>query len=403
MEWYDYIAWAALVAQALFLYHAVRNYRYALAKLRKEHHLLYRPKAALIVPCRGLEAQFHSNIRSFFQQDYNNYRLFFVVGDTSDPAYAELDRIANALRRESQALDVQILVAGASTSSSQKIHNLLHAIQRVPTDTEVLAFADSDICVDRDWLSRLVWPLRRSKCGLATGYRWFVPTRNNLASLVLSAVNASVAQLLGNSRFNQAWGGSMAVRAEDFRRLNLRQTWKGTLSDDLSLSRAVRKAGMKVTFVPGCLVASLEAMSWSAFYEFARRQFLITRVYTPATWWLGFLSSLGSVAGLWGGAAVALWAARDQEMPWLYAAVPVIFLAGQLLRAVLRQRMAVKILSAYRRQLVPTAWADILGSWLWSLLLLFVLLSSAFGRTIRWRGIRYRLDSPHKTTILTEP
>ena len=401
MEWYDYIAWAALVAQALFLYHAVRNYRYALAKLSKEHHLLYRPQTALIVPCRGLEAQFRSNIRSFFQQDYNNYRLFFVVGDTSDPAYAELSRIANALRRESKALDVQILVAGASTSSSQKIHNLLHAIQHVPADTEVLAFADSDICVDRDWLSRLVWPLRRHQCGLATGYRWFVPTRNNLASLVLSAINASVAQLLGNSRFNQAWGGSMAVRAEDFRRLHLPQAWKSTLSDDLSLSRAVRKAGMKVTFVPGCLVASLESTTWPKFYEFARRQFLITRVYAPGTWWLGLLSSLGSVAGLWGGAAVAL-AARYQGTPWLCAAVPVTFLAGQLLRAVLRQRMAMKILSPYRRQLVPTAVADIGGSWLWSLLLLLALLSSAFGRTIRWRGIRYKLDGPDKTTVLSE-
>jgi len=194
----------------------------------------------------------------------------------------------------------------------------------------------------------------------------------------------------------------MAVRAEDFRRLNLPQTWKGTLSDDLSLSRAVRKAGMKVTFVPGCLVASLESTTWPKFYEFARRQFLITRVYTPGTWWLGFLSSLGSVAGLWGGAAFALWAAATPGAgsPWLYAAVPVIFFAGQLLRAVLRQRMAMKILGQYRSRLAPAAVADILGSWLWSLLLLFVLLSSAFGRTIRWRGIRYRLSSPTETEIL---
>jgi hypothetical protein len=159
---------------------------------------------------------------------------------------------------------------------------------------------------------------------------------------------------------------------------------------------------MRVTFVPGCLVASLEDTTWPAFYEFARRQFLITRVYTPGTWWLGLLSNLGSVAGLWGGAAVALWAARDQRAPWLCAAVPVTFFAGQLLRAVLRQRMAMKILSPYRQQLAPTAIADIGGSWLWSLLLLLALLSSAFGRTIRWRGIRYRLDGPDKTAVLSE-
>lgn len=401
MEWYPYIALVVVLGQALFLFHAIRNYRYALAKLTRGRPLIYRPRVALIVPCKGLDANFGSNIRSLFEQQYNNYRLFFVVGDESDPACGELRRITETLRQKSEVLDVSVLVAGPSTSSSQKIHNLLHVIGRVGNDTQVLAFADSDVCVPRDWLSRLVWPLRRRQCGLTTGYRWFVPTRGNLASLVLSAVNASVAQLLGNSRFNQAWGGSMAVRAEDFRRLELPHIWKTTLSDDLSLSRAVRRAGMKVTFVPGCLVASLESTTWPAFCEFARRQFLITRIYTPGTWWLGLLSNLASVAGLWGGGALALYVAvRGAENLLPYVAVPVIFCLGQLFRAVLRQRMALNTLAEYRSQLAPTAWADILGSWLWSLLLLLALLSSAFGRTIRWRGIRYKLISPTHTQIL---
>jgi cellulose synthase/poly-beta-1,6-N-acetylglucosamine synthase-like glycosyltransferase len=401
MEWYDYIAFAAILGQVLFLFHALRNYRYALAKLTKDHHLVYRPPVALIVPCKGLDAHFGSNIRSLFEQDYSNYRIFFVVGDESDPAYSELHRLREKLSQTSQAAEVTILLAGPSTSSSQKIHNHLYAIDRVDDDTEVLAFADSDVCVHRDWLSRLVWPLRRPQCGLTTGYRWFVPTRRNLASLVLSAVNASVAQLLGNSRFNQAWGGSMAVRVHDFHRLGLPHIWKTTLSDDLSLSRVVRRAGMKVTFVPGCLVASPESTTWPALCEFARRQFLITRVYTPGTWWLGLLSNLASVAGLWGGGVLALSiAVRGGENLLPCVAVPVTFGIGQLFRAVLRQRMALNILAEYRSQLAPTTWADILGSWLWSLLLMSLLLSSAFGRTIRWRGIRYRLISPTQTEIL---
>ena len=403
MDWYDYIAWAAIVAQLLFVYHAIRNYHYALVKHGKQRRLVYRPRVALIVPCKGLDTHFHSNIRSFFEQEYDNYRLFFVVSDTSDPAYAELCKARETLREQSQASDIQIFVAGASTSSSQKIHNLLHAIERVGDDGEVLAFADSDACVPRAWLGRLVWPLRRSKCGVATGYRWFVPTRNNLATLVMSALNGSVAQLLGNSRFNHAWGGSMAVRAEDFRRLNLPQIWKNTLSDDLSLSQVVKSTGMPVIFVPGCLVASFESTTWRALCEFARRQFLITRVYTPATWWLGFLSSLGSVVGLWGSAAVAVYAATTGAgNALLCAAVPAVFFVGQVIRAVLRQSMAMKILGEYRSRLKWAAVVDLFGSWLWSVLLFALIASSAGGRTIRWRGIRYRLDSPYKTTVLPE-
>jgi len=413
MDWYGYIAWTAVLVQLLFVYYALRNYHYVRAKSVRRKQAIYRPRTALIVPCKGLEARFHANIASFLQQDYDDYRLFFVVEDESDPAYRELQmlvqanasRVAGPRARDAQRAthDVRILVSGSSRSSGQKIHNLLYACERVPEDTEVIAFADSDVCVPSDWLGRLVRPLRRPSCGVTTGYRWFVPLRNNLATLVLSSINAAVAQFLGNSPLNHAWGGSMAVRRADFRRLNIANAWSNTLSDDLSLSRAVKQAGMRVTFVPECLVASFESFTWPRLFEFGRRQLVITRVYAPITWWLGFLSSLGSVLGLWGGAAMAAYAAAGHaEHILLYAAVPCLFLAGQIVRTVLRQLTAAQILKTHLPQLVPAALVDVLGGWLWSIVLLALLLSSAVGRTIRWRGIRYRLVSPTQTLILDD-
>jgi cellulose synthase/poly-beta-1,6-N-acetylglucosamine synthase-like glycosyltransferase len=362
---------------------------------------VYRPRVALIVPCKGLDPQFDANIRSLLCQEYEDYRAYLVVQDRSDPAYARLCTIRDHLGSGSATPSVEILVAGPSTACSQKIHNLLYAIDRLDDDVEVLAFADSDVCVRSDWLARLVQPLRKPKRGVTTGYRLFVPTRNNLATLGLSAINASVAQMLGNSRFNQAWGGSMAVRFADFRRLGLPEIWKHTLSDDLSLSVAVKKAGMIVTFVPACLVASHASMSWSRLSEFCRRQFLITRVYAPLTWALGLLSSMGSVLGLWGTVAVAVYAAMaGAPHARFFAVIPVIFFAGQLFRVALRQSMASRLLKDHARRLRPAIVADVLGFWFWSLLLLIFILSSAFGRTIRWRGIRYRLLGPTETEVL---
>lgn len=401
MQWYSYMAWAAIIAQLLVLYHAVRNYRYALSKYERRKRKVREPRVAVIIPCKGLDARFQTNIASFLKQDYGNYRVFFVVEEKTDPAHAKICEVKEAVGRESKASDIQILIAGPSTSCSQKIHNVLYALDRLPDSTDILAFADSDVCVHGDWLTRLVWPLRRCGRGVATGYRWFIPTTNDLPSLALSALNAGVAQLLGNSRLNHAWGGSMAIRAQDFRQLNLDQIWRGTLSDDLSLSHAVKKAGMKVIFVPGCLVPSFESTTWSGLYEFARRQFLITRVYVPGTWWTAFLASLGSVAGLWGGLAVAGYAAAIHgQHILLYAAVPAVFFVGQVIRAVLRQLMAMQLLSEYGPQLFRAAAADVLGCWFWSTLLFLYILSSAFGRTIRWRGIRYRLDGPSQTAVL---
>ena len=427
MSWYYYIALVAILSQLLFLLQIYHNYHFALAKYRKKR--LYRPRTVMIVPCKGLDSAFSENISSFFNQDYENYLLWFVVADKQDPAYDELSKLKNPLSQSSKAQDVQIFVAGkihegsrkagsqqqAAGSKqricSQKIHNLLYCYERIGNDVEVLAFADSDACLRSDWLSHIVWPLRQSKNGAASGYRWFVPKKTNLASLALSAVNAKIAQLLGNTHFNQAWGGSMAIRVDVFRRVGLDKIWPKALSDDLSLSFAVKKAGMKVAFVPACLVASHESTTWRQLFEFGRRQFLITRVSAPRTWWFGLFSGLYSVLGLWAGIALAIYAAYkfsilNSEFSILFA-VPILFFAGQLTRAILRQKMANKLLiyerqatSDEQRAMRAARAVDILAFWIWSLLLLIFILSSAFGRTIRWRGIRYKLLGPTETTVL---
>jgi len=93
-------------------------------------------------------------------------------------------------------------------------------------------------------------------------------------------------------------------------------------------------------------------------------------------------------------------AATHAEHILLYAAVPAVFFVGQVIRAMLRQLLVVQVLSEYSLQLWRAAAADVLGCWLWSILLFAYILSSAFGRTIRWRGIRYKLESPTQTEVL---
>lgn len=418
MDWYHYIALAAILSQLLFLVQAVNNYRYTLAKYKKKRSW-HQLKTVLIVPCKGLDSAFHQNITSLFNQDYENYLLWFVVAEKSDPAYDQLCKLKNHLSQNSKAHEVRILIAGkvdenekqsahnkqtTKYACSQKIHNLLLAYERIGDDIDALAFADSDICVRTDWLSHLMWHLRLSKTGATTGYRLFVPSSNNLATLALSAINVKIAQLLGNTRFNQAWGGSMAIRVDVFREIGLDKIWPRTISDDLSLSRAVKKAGKKVEFVPACLVASYEATTWQGLFEFARRQFVITRVSTPLTWWFGLISTLYSILGLWAGSVLAIYAATktsisDYEL-MIIVAVPVSFFIEQLSSAILRQKMISKVLQKDWMNLKFACIADILFFWLWSLLLLFFMLSSAFGRTICWRGIHYKLLGPTETIIV---
>jgi ceramide glucosyltransferase len=400
MEWYSYIAVTFAVLQVLYCLICFRNYRFVLSKSRKERG--FEGRAVLIVPCKGIDEEFERNITSLLLQDYRDYSLWFVVGQEIDPAYGELTRIKSLLAGRTTAMEVRILVAGTTQGCSQKVHNLLHACRQVGPDAVIMAFADSDICVRNDWLGHMAHPLRRpGLCGVATGYRLFVPARMNTATLALASMNAAVAQLLGPYGFNHAWGGSMAIRREVFEELGVAKAWATSISDDLTLSRIVRKSGQKIAFVPGCLVASYISTAWAGLFEFARRQFVITRVATPELWLLGVVSSLYSVAGLWGSAAMTVYArSRCLADWWVFALTAAVFLAGHFCRAWFRQETMALVLDDDGDGLKAAKRADVLLSWLWSPLMLALILTSAVGRTITWRGIKYRLLGPTNVVVL---
>ncbi|MFC1737959.1 glycosyltransferase [Planctomycetota bacterium] len=402
MEWFCYIALLAIIIQLTTVLLVYRNYRFNLNKYQRERSG-YRPTTALCVPCKGLDSDFQKNITSFFNQEYENHVLYFVVEDEKDPAYEQLCKLKARLCSSSKALDIKILTVGlnASGSCSQKNYNLLGFYENVQADFEVLAFADSDICIRNDWLSHLVYPLRQQKNGVASGYRWFVPKHNKPAELALSCLNAKVAQLLGNTRFNQVWGGSMAIRTEVFKELKIDELWSKSISDDLSLSFAVKKVGLKVAFVPACLGASYESTNWQKLFEFARRQFIITRVSAPKTWLIALFGTLFSILAPLATAAIAVQAVMlGHKYSTFLIVVPFLLLAGQLMQALLRQSMIAKLLAEDHGKTKAARYADILFFWPLSFIMLFFILSSAFGRTIRWRGIRYQLLGPTKTIIL---
>ncbi len=399
MQWYYNIAWFAILSQLFFVYYCMRNYRYSFKKIDKPKN--YRPPAVLIVPCKGIDATFDKNIISLFNQDYQDYRLWFVVGEQTDPAYEKLTEMIEKNSPDSKAVDIRVFIAGIGKNRGQKVHNQLHCCKQIKEDIEVIAFADSDICIDKDWLSNLVWPLRKPKYGASSGYRWFIPEKNNLASLVLSILNGKVAQLAGHSRHNLTWGGSMAIRRETFIKASVDKVWSNAITDDLTLTWAIRKARMSIQFVPACLVASYESMNWPQLFEFARRQFLITRNCAPGTWFFGLFGTIYSILGLWAGTVMAIYAAKTGALhTTLYTAVPIIFLAGQIVRAILRQKIASKLLKRERQRMKFVAIADITTCWLWTPLMLVFILSSAFGRTMTWRGIKYKLLGPDKTVVI---
>src|SRR5262249_6793072 len=81
-----------------------------------------------------------------------------------------------------------------------------------------------------------------------------------------------------------AWGGAMAVRREVFEKAGVAESWDRAADDDLSLTTALKALGLKIRFVPQCLVATHGDASLPEIVEWTNRRLILTKVYYPQLW-----------------------------------------------------------------------------------------------------------------------
>jgi cellulose synthase/poly-beta-1,6-N-acetylglucosamine synthase-like glycosyltransferase len=355
-------------------------------------------------PIRGETPDLRRNLGSLLDQDHPRFRVTFIVDDVADPAH----RVVAALARDSKA---DLVIAGPARARGQKVHNLAVAVERFG-DAEVFAFADADARFPRWWLRALTDPLgpvpgegsplpipKPAAIGATTGYRWYVAPRARerdvsrgvyWATSFRSAWNASVAGFLGPGPNNFAWGGSMAIRRDVYEGAGVAGFWENALSDDFALTSAVRAAGLRVVFVPTCLVPSSETCGWRELWEFSTRQMRITRVYSPGIWKVALASY-----SLFTGTLVALaFSVVSGPAP---AAFWIVLVGLAAVRADYR-------LVAARRSIDDPSlrgrrWFYRLAAPLLAFLYLGNLLAAAGSRRIVWKGVTYRMDSPRRTII----
>lgn len=381
----------------------------------------YASKASVIIPCKGAEAGLEENLRALYLQDYPDYEIVFVVATEADaalpiirqlikemqPALATCNEDAgNATKFQAGkplALvtnrKVRVIIAGKNDRRSEKVNNLLRAIEEVSNDTEVFVFVDSDARVHRDWLRSLVAPLAEESVGATTGFRWYLPETGGFFSALLSAWNGSVATTLGDHGNNFAWGGSTAILRKTFEKADVRGSWDRAVSDDYALTRAIRKSDLRIAFVPRCLTVTREDASLASLLEFTTRQVVITRIYNPRLWWLGIVSQILFNAVFFGGLLFAAATSIGGEPPaFALALLVTIYLLGSA-KGVLRLIAARRMLPQERRDITRLWWAYCLLWHLVSLVYLYNFLRSAATNRILWRGVLYEMHSPTETVV----
>jgi ceramide glucosyltransferase len=360
----------------------------------------FTPYVSVFAPCRGLDSGLEQNLAALLQQDYPAYEIIFVSGSADDPSLALTKKVTED-KDETNRVSTKIIIAGATTDCGQKVHNLRVAVPECDARSEAFVFVDTDARPQSHWLRSLVAPLSDEKIGAASGYRWFIPVDGGLASHLRSVWNASIASALGADRYkNFCWGGSTAIRRSTFENLDIAERWRGTVSDDFTLTRALQEAHLPIHFVPACLVPALDSCTMRELFEFTNRQLKITRVYASHLWKPVLIGSLLFCLVFFGGAILVIARAmQNGSFAVSLLLLSIIYFLGTL-KAHIRMKAIVSLLPVYGREL-RRGWIFHLVLWpLTSALYLWNALVAASSRRIKWRGTTYELKSATEAVII---
>jgi cellulose synthase/poly-beta-1,6-N-acetylglucosamine synthase-like glycosyltransferase len=351
----------------------------------------YVPFVSVLAPTRGFEPGFLDNVRPLLEQNYPNYEVLFVFDNPQDPCLKIVEQ-----------LNAKTVISGPATDTGQKVHNLIIASKEIDPRCEVIVFVDTDARPSTNWLRELVAPLADETLGASTGYRWFVPEKGGVASRLRGVWNASVASALGaETTKNFCWGGSTAIRRSTFEELKIAERWRGTVSDDFTITRVLKEAKLPIHFTPRCLVPSVGDCGWDELVEFTTRQIKITRIYARHLWVALLLGSSLFAIAFFGGIALLATRVLLGQSWWLVLSFLIAIFALGAAKGFIRWRAVSIALPGYGPELRRDLAAHV---FLWpfaSLLYLYNAIVATFSRRITWRGITYNLPSPTEAVIIS--
>ena len=341
------------------------------------------PRVALIIPCKGLDPNLRDNLRRHFHHDYPEYRIVFSVADAADPACKIIDELIRTETHRPAAL----VIAARLPHCVEKASNQIAALRAIGPDVEVIVCSDSDgLPRDAHWLRSLVAGL--DDCSLVSGFRWYVPSRGSLTGFVQSAFDSGWCLLhaLGKT----TWGGAMTFRRETAERLHYEDHLSRAITDDLALQACTHRAGERTDFTPGGMVLSEPAERFGDFFRWAVRQSQLVRLVTPWIWLMGFAAA--NVYAAFFVLSMALLLVPDstwgRALPVSAFGIAAVFYLG---RGLLTYRVARALLPEHTERIARLRWVYYWAIPLADLLAPIVAYASLWSRTIRWRGVAYRI------------
>lgn len=356
---------------------------YLFFKLRKTQTVDpgFNQKVLLITPFKGLEQNTRANALSILNQDYKNIQIYFVVDSKKDEAYPILKEL-----EKDYSDRLNVIVSGISKSCSQKVHNIIRAIQKCK-EYNILVVLDSDGSPHPEFVSKLISPLHSEKISITTGYpKYFPPNKTFFGFGRAILVNLGIVHAL--NPFNRGiWGGAFAIKREDFEKIGGIKIWEKSVCEDRDLTCAISKANLNVSFVPEAFLLSPEDADISSFLEYWRRRYLILKLWDKPLW---IASGVIYFAFLVPYVALAL----DFFDP--YYETNLVWTFASIFITILGSAMILKFDFKEDNHLILRVF--FLPFYYFIMLLAFV--QGLFQNELLWRGVTYKVNKEGKLIIL---
>ena len=330
------------------------------------------PPISILKPLKGTDPQIYECLRSHCLQDYPEYEIIFAVSDPNDPAIATVKK----LQSEFPAHRIQLIVCPKILGANIKVSNLAQMLPLARHDH--LIVNDSDICVERNYLRRVIAPLTDPTVGILTClYRGVAaPTLGSrLEALGIStdfcAGVLAARQLEGGMRFGL--GSTLAFRRVDVQSIGGFESFADYLADDYELGRRIADLGLKVELSDVVVETVLPPYSMRNFLQHQLRWSRTIRD-ARARGYMGLILTFGL---MW--SVVTVISANGARWSWeLFASVTSL----RLLVAVVIGRLVLA-----DRQLLRNLWLIPLRD----LTAVAVWIASFAGHTVSWRGDSFHL------------
>src|SRR5438105_1729339 len=237
-------------------------------------------RVTLIMPATGPLPGLAELLEHLRGQTLRPARLIVAVEATDDPAYARVAR----LREAYPDLAIELVVAGMCGNRAQKCTNILAGLARLDAADAYVALLDADIRPQPWWLAGLIGPLAAGRADIVNAYRWQVPQRVSLATVIGAAIDRGVAVLLRLGGIAAIWGGSVAFTRAALDALDLPRILARAATEDALIGLEADALGLRVVTRRGLRLPTPLGGSLSSLWRFARRQYQFVRLYRPRLW-----------------------------------------------------------------------------------------------------------------------